>query len=192
MILQKDFYLRPVQMVARELLGKLLIREIENQHVGGYILEAEAYGGEDDQACHARIGKTERNQVMYGAGGHAYIYFTYGMHWMLNCVTGKDGFPAAVLIRAIQPVEGEDYIRRRREHVPPKHWCDGPAKLTKALDISGSLNGTDLCSQFGSLYIENGKPVIDEMVSATPRIGIQYAPEPWKSKKWRFLISDSL
>ncbi len=187
MVLERDFYLLPAQAVARGLLGKKLIRQINNQTICGYILETEAYDGERDEACHARNGKTERNKVMYGPGGYAYIYFTYGMHWMLNCVAGESGYPAAVLIRSIKPVMGLDYIRERRHPIPQEHWTNGPAKLTKALDITGELNGVDLCSKSGGLFIEEGVTITDGQVHTTARIGIQYAPEPWKSKKWRFV-----
>ena len=143
MILTREFYLRPVQMVARDILGKRLIHLIGKQRVGGIIVEAEAYDGEQDLACHARVGKTERNKVMYSQGGHAYVYFTYGMHWMLNCVTGEFGYPSAVLIRAISPTDGLNFIKTQRLNVIEKKWCNGPAKLTKALAITGELNGCD-------------------------------------------------
>ena len=137
MILSREFYLRPVQIVARDMLGKRLVHLIGNQRVGGIIVEAEAYDGEQDLACHARVGRTERNKVMYLQGGYAYVYFTYGMHWMLNCVTGEIGYPSAVLIRSIMPNEGLDFIKDQRPDVSEKAWCNGPAKLTKALAITG-------------------------------------------------------
>lgn len=179
--------MRPVQIVAREILGKRLIHLIGNQRVGGIIIEAEAYDGEQDLACHARVGRTERNKVMYFQGGHAYVYFTYGMHWMLNCVTGNIGYPSAVLIRAILPLEGIDFIKDQRSNVPEKLWCNGPAKLTRALTISNVLNGSDLCDPKGLLFIENGEEISERMVKATPRVGIQSTPEPWLSKPWRFV-----
>ena len=101
-----------MQQVARDLLGQRLVRLLNGQRVSGLILEAEAYDGESDLACHARSGRTERNSMMYGDAGHAYIYFTYGMHWMLNCVCGPAGYPAAVLLRAILPLERS--LRRSR------------------------------------------------------------------------------
>ena len=188
MILPREFYLRPVQKVAHDLLGKKLIRITCNQRVGGIILEAEAYDGEQDLACHARVGKTVRNKVMYNLGGHAYVYFTYGMHWMLNCVTGEVGSPCAVLIRAILPTDGIDFISERRSNVKENHWCSGPAKLTKALAITGELNGTDLCDPDGMLFIENGGVISNNTIHTTPRVGIQSTPEPWLSKPWRFVI----
>lgn len=188
MILERSFYLRQVQTVAFDLLGQILVRRINGQSVAGIIVETEAYDGEKDQACHARSGKTERNQVMYGHGGHAYVYFTYGMHWMLNCVTGAAGYPAAVLIRSLFPIEGLDMIRKIREPIPQNHWCNGPAKLTKALSITGKLNGADLCSSDAGLWIEKGMHIPTEGIKRAPRIGIQYAPEPWKSKNWRYTV----
>ncbi len=187
MILSREFYLRPVQIVAHDLLGKRLIHLIGNQRVGGIIVEAEAYDGEQDLACHARVGRTERNKVMYLQGGHAYVYFTYGMHWMLNCVTGEIGYPSAVLIRSIMPNEGLDFIKDQRQDVSDKVWCNGPAKLTKALAITGALNGSNLCDPMGILFIENGVEISDSKIKITPRIGIQSTPEPWLSKPWRYV-----
>jgi DNA-3-methyladenine glycosylase len=186
MILPRDFYLRPVQEVARDLLGKRLIRLVDNLMVGGIIVEAEAYDGEQDLACHARVGKTDRNKVMYSQGGYAYVYFTYGMHWMLNCVTGEIGYPSAVLIRAIEPTDGLGIIMNQRSRVSKKLWCNGPAKLTKALAITGDLNGSDLCDPNGLLFIENGLEISEKLVKITPRVGIQSTPEPWLSMPWRF------
>jgi DNA-3-methyladenine glycosylase len=189
MILPRDFYFRPVQSVARDLLGKRLTHLISGQRVGGIIVEAEAYDGEQDLACHARVGKTERNKVMYSQGGHAYVYFTYGMHWMLNCVTGETGYPSAVLIRAIAPTDGLEFISVQRPNVQEKQLCNGPAKLTKALAITGELNGSDLCDPDGALFIEQGEAISDNNIRITPRIGIQTTPEPWLSKPWRFVAT---
>jgi len=189
--MDRGFFQRETLIVARELIGKLLVRTIDNYRISGIIYETEAYDGERDLACHARSGKTDRNAVMYGDGGHGYVYFTYGMHWMVNCVAGSIGYPAAVLIRAVQPVEGIDHIRRQRAPIQEKHWCNGPAKLTKALSITNELNGVDLCSRgIGNpLHVELGFSVPDEWISSTPRIGIQNTPEPWKSKPWRFIAN---
>jgi DNA-3-methyladenine glycosylase len=187
MILPREFYLRPVQTIAREILGKRLIHLVGNKRVGGIIVEAEAYDGEQDLACHARVGRTERNKVMYYQGGHAYVYFTYGMHWMLNCVTGEIGYPSAVLIRSIMPNEGIEFIKNQRPDILEKLWCNGPAKLTKALAITGELNGSDLCDPKGSLFIENNEEISESMVKITPRVGIQSTPEPWLSKPWRYV-----
>jgi DNA-3-methyladenine glycosylase len=178
-----------VQQVARGLLGQRLVRMVEGQRVSGLILETEAYDGESDQACHARSGRTERNAMMYGPAGHAYVYFTYGMHWMLNCVCGPVSYPAAVLVRAILPQEGLDFIAARRAGIAEKLWCDGPAKLTKALSIDKNQNGADLCAPKDAIFIEKGSGIPEEDVQRTPRIGIQYAGEPWLSQPWRFVVS---
>jgi DNA-3-methyladenine glycosylase len=188
LILTRNFYRRPVQTVARELLGKRLVRQFDNQIAAGIIIEAEAYDGEQDQACHARSGKTPRNAMMYGEAGRAYVYFTYGMHWMLNCVSSEDGYPAAVLLRAIHPVEGIEIIRENRNGINFKHWCDGPAKLTHALGISGEHNGNDLCDHSSPFFIEEGLTITDNDIRTTPRIGIQNTPEPWLSKPWRYVV----
>ncbi len=187
-ILPRDFYERPVVEVARALIGKLLVRQIGNESVSGIILETEAYDGEQDQACHARSGKTKRNAVMYGPAGHAYIYFTYGMHWLLNCVTGCENYPAAVLIRSLHPTTGLERMAKNRKGIEQKSWCNGPAKLTKALCLDGTLNGCDLCQKNSTLWITEGITIPDEFIQAVPRVGIGYAGEPWISKPWRFLV----
>ncbi len=188
-ILPRDFYLQPVVETALSLIGKRLVRRVDEGILAGIILETEAYDGEQDQACHARSGKTKRNEVMYGPPGHAYIYFTYGMHWLLNCVTGPEDYPAAVLIRAVKPLQGLDMISNNRYPIAPAHWCDGPAKLTRAFSITGELNGYDLCQGTGELSVMDGIPIPAENVQATPRIGIHYAGEPWKSMPWRFVCT---
>jgi len=165
-----------------------LVRLLDGQRVSGTIVEAEAYRGEEDLACHARHGLTPRTAVMYGPPGRAYVYFTYGMHWMLNCVASPAGYPAAVLVRAIRPLEGREVIAARRPSRPEAVWCDGPGKLTQALGIDGSLNGIDLTSIEGNLWIEAELPIPDERVDITPRIGLGSTPEPWRSRPWRFLI----
>jgi len=174
--------------VARALLGMRLVRLLDGQRVGGIIVEAEAYRGEEDLACHASHGRTPRTAVMYGPPGRAYVYFTYGMHWMLNCVAAPEGFPAAVLVRAIQPLEGLGIIAARRAGRPQAIWTDGPGKLTLALGIDGKLNGVDLTTTDGGLWIEAGEAVPDERVAIGPRVGINGVPEPWLSKPWRFRL----
>ena len=119
---------------------------------------------------------------MYGPAGYAYVYFTYGMHWMLNAVTEDEDFPAAVLIRAFHPLESKGIIAARRRG----RDTAGPAKLTQALGIDGSLNGVDLCSRSSGLWMEPGIPVGDENVIPGTRVGLESVPEPWKSKPWRF------
>ena len=183
--LDREFYDRPTLTVARGLLGTRLICVLDGLRVAGFITETEAYVGEEDLGCHARSGRTKRNEVMFGSPGHAYVYFTYGMHWMLNAVTEREGFPAAVLIRAFEPVEGQDVISSRRNGKD----CLGPAKLTQALAIDGRSNGIDLCDPLSGLWIEAGQPVDDAVIITGPRVGLFSIPEPWKSIPWRFRIS---
>lgn len=167
---------------------RLVRRLMDGKRISGLIVEAEAYDGEADLACHARAGRTPRTEVMYGRPGRAYVYFTYGMHWCLNCVTGPEGYPAAVLLRAIRPDEGLEMIAARRAGRSQPEWCNGPGKLTQALGIDGTLNGVDLTAQAGGLWIEAGKAVAEEDVLVGPRVGIQNVPEPWRSKAWRFRV----
>jgi DNA-3-methyladenine glycosylase len=168
MLLERSFYERPPQVVARELLGARLVRVLAGVRLAGRITETEAYDGESDLACHARAGLTPRTRVMYGEAGHAYIYFTYGVHWMLNAVTGREGWPAAVLIRAIQPVEGLEAMAALRP--VSRAWTDGPAKLCQALNITGDLNEVDLCDPRSGLFIEADLAIANEKVSTHPRI----------------------
>ena len=187
-MLKRAFYNRPALDVARDLLGCRLVRVQSGQRMSGWITETEAYQGEEDLGCHASAGETPRTEVMYGPPGFAYVYFTYGMHWLLNAVTSPKGTPAAVLIRAIQPECGLDTMAENRPYNAKKSgWTDGPAKLTQALDIDGELNNIDLCSQDGSLWIESGVTIPDENVSKTARIGLNSVPEPWRSIPWRFV-----
>ena len=184
--LPRSFYNRNTLQVARDLLGKRLIIIEDGKRIGGLIVEAEAYRGQEDLGCHAKAGRTPRTQVMYGAPGHAYVYFTYGMHWMLNFVCEKKGFPGAVLIRAIMPTEGVQVIASRRGSQPRKHWTDGPAKLCQALGIDGGFNAADLCAPDASLFVESADPVPDQAVTTGPRVGFNNVPEPWLSIPWRY------
>ena len=185
-ILPVSFYDRDALDVARDLLGMHLVRVEDGQRVSGIITETEAYRGREDLGCHAHAGITKRNAVMFGPPGRAYVYFTYGMHWCLNFVTGSDGFPAAVLIRAVEPVEGLDLIAVRRAGRKREIWCDGPAKLTQAFGITGAQNGVDVCSLESGLFVEEGESAREETILATPRIGLNNVPEPWRSMPWRF------
>jgi DNA-3-methyladenine glycosylase len=186
--IERSFYNRPALQVARDLLGTRLVRLDQGRRIAGIILETEAYRGEQDLGCHCRAGRTPRTQVMYGPPGHAYVYFTYGMHWMLNFVVEEEGFPAAILIRAIQPVEGENLIAKRRSGQPRARWTDGPAKLCQALDIDKRFNGTDLCAPQADLFVEKGQSIPETGVTTGPRVGLNTVPEPWKSVPWRFLV----
>jgi len=182
--LPTEFYNRPTLTVARELIGARLVRILDGVKLVGLITETEGYIGETDLACHAKAGRTLRTQVMYGPPGHAYVYFTYGNHWMLNAVTEKEDFPAAVLIRAIQPIEGVEVVSARRNG----RDTFGPGKLTKAMGITKSENALDLTEANGSLWIEAGISVPDKNVTIGPRVGLNTVPEPWLSKPWRFLV----
>lgn len=185
--LSRAFFARPTLQVARDLIGMRLVRLENGRRIAGYILEAEAYIGEEDQGCHARAGRTKRTEVMYGPPGFTYVYFTYGMHWLLNLVTEGEGFPAAVLLRSIWPSEGLEDIASRREGVAPDRWTDGPGKICRALNIDGSLNGIDTCAPGADIFLEEGLSIPDSAVTNTPRVGLNNVPEPWKSIPWRFL-----
>ncbi len=184
MTLSRKFYNRPTLKVARELIGARLVRILDGQKLIGIITETEAYISEKDMACHAKAGRTPRTQVMYGPPGHAYVYFTYGNHWMLNVVTEREGYPAAVLIRAIQPIEGIEIMSKRRSG----RDTFGPGKLTQAMGITKSENGLDLTEAASSLRIEAGQAVPNSLVTKGPRVGLNSTPEPWLSKPWRFLV----
>jgi DNA-3-methyladenine glycosylase len=189
--LSRAFFARPTLEVARALLGHQLVhvQRVNGRlrRISGIITETEAYCGEEDLACHARHGRTRRTEVMYGQPGHAYVYFTYGNHWMLNIVTGKVGVPHAVLIRAVQPVEGLELIARRRQGRPENIWTDGPGKLTQAFGITGAHNGLDLNSPTAIMFIERGVAPSWRAIRTGPRVGLGATPEPWLSKPWRFL-----
>jgi len=182
--LPREFYNRSTLKVARELLGARLVQILNGQKLVGIITETEAYISEKDLACHAKAGRTPRTQIMYGPPGHAYVYFTYGNHWMLNVVTERENFPAAVLIRAIQPLEGIEIMSERRSG----RDTFGPGKLTQAMGITKSENGVDLTAAASSLRIEAGITVPNSLVTKGPRVGLNNTPEPWLSKPWRFLV----
>jgi DNA-3-methyladenine glycosylase len=186
--LNRAFFDRPTVAVARDLLGQRLVRLSNGRRLAGLITEAEAYVGQADLACHARAGLTRRTAVMFGPPGHAYVYFTYGMHWLLNCVTEQAGFPAAVLLRAIRPTEGVEVMRRRRGTVPEARLTDGPAKLAQALGIDGSFNGHDLCGRGAELFIERAPLPPGAVVVPGPRVGMGTTPEPWHSMAWNFRL----
>ena len=182
-----SFYTQPTLIVARQLIGAVLRVEHPLGPITAVITETEAYIGENDLACHCRAGKTKRTQVMYGPPGHAYVYFTYGNHWMLNAVTDVEGAPAAVLIRAVLVLEGKQIVQANRLGVPDERWSDGPGKLTKACGIDASFNEIDLTNPNGKAWIAYGRFVEDDRVTIGPRVGLYTVPEPWKSKPWRFL-----
>jgi DNA-3-methyladenine glycosylase len=185
-ILDRKFYRRDTLQVARALLGKKLVRQINGLELSGMIVETEAYCGREDSACHAHRGKTPRNAVMFGEPGHAYVYFTYGMHYMLNLVTEAAENPSAVLIRAVLPLAGIKEMEDRRKR-KGADLTNGPAKLCQALSIDKSLNGWDLtCGK--ELWVEDYKKIPAKSIIATPRIGIDYAQAKDRNALRRFLI----
>lgn len=168
--LKEDFYSDSAVNLAPKLLGKLLCRKINGEIIKMRITETEAYYGEQDTACHAHKGKTERTKIMYKKGGIAYIYLCYGIHYMLNIVTGVEGFPEAVLIRGVEGLIG-------------------PGRLTKALRIDKTLNGEDLILS-DELWLEDDGYIPN--YNTTPRVGINYATDEYKNIHWRFVVNDSV
>jgi len=182
--LRRSFYEQPTIEVARQLLGKYLIRKHPDGTTVGRIVETEAYIGPQDKACHASRGRTPRTEIMFGRAGHAYVYMIYGFHYMLNIVTEAADFPAAVLIRAVEPLEGLSLMQSRRQTERLRSLASGPGKLCRAFAIDRTLNGNDVCGKV--LYLDDhGEPA--PKVVTTPRIGVDYAGK-WKHKPWRFLI----
>jgi DNA-3-methyladenine glycosylase len=182
--LPRSFYEQSTIDVAKLLLGKFLVRKHPHGDSVGRIVETEAYIGPQDLACHAAKGRTKRNAVMFGPPGHAYVYFIYGFYNMLNLVTEAKDYPAAVLIRAVEPVTGMELMKRRRRNDELRNLASGPGKLCQAFDIDRSLNGADLCGKF--LYLEDrGEPT--PKILSTARIGVDYAGK-WKDKRLRFLV----
>lgn len=173
--------------MAKQLLGKYLVREHPEGFTAGRIVETEAYVGPQDLACHASKGRTARTEVMFGPAGHAYVYFIYGFHHMLNMVTEAADHPAAVLIRAVEPVAGIELMKCRRKVDKLRDVASGPGKLCRAFAIDRALNGADLCN--GVLYVEDyGEPAPN--FRATSRIGVEYAGK-WKNKPYRYLVRGS-
>jgi DNA-3-methyladenine glycosylase len=191
MILPRRFYNRPTLEVARDLIGKVLVHEARGGRASGVIVEVEAYIGESDPACHAAPGPTRRNAPLYGPPGIAYVYLNYGIHYLVNAITEAEGWPAAVLIRALEPRDGIPLMRRRRaggakrpSEIAVDDLCRGPGNLTRALAIDLRQNCADLTA--GALRIE------DEQIGARPlawsrRIGINVGVE----QEWRVIATDS-
>ena len=185
-LLNRIFYNRPTLEVAHDLLGKKLVRRMDGVELSGIIVETEAYIGVQDSACHAHRGRTERNAVMFGPPGLAYVYFTYGMHYLLNLVTEEEGNPCAVLLRSIEPLSGLEEMQKRRKR-GGKELTNGPAKLCQALNIDKSFNGWDV-TEGDKLWVENHQHDRPLMVLSTPRIGIAYARKKDREALWRFLL----
>lgn len=175
-ILPRDFYLRDTATVARELLGKRVVSIVNGLRVSGVITETEAYLGEADSACHASKGRTPRTEIMFGLGGHAYVYLCYGVHHLFNIVTGPRRTAEAVLVRALRPQENMDVMRiARKAGGNDRHLANGPGKLCQALNINkGAHNGLDLTAGV-TLWLEPCAFIEPEQISVTPRIGINYA-----------------
>jgi DNA-3-methyladenine glycosylase len=187
-VLPRSFYDRDAIGVARDLLGKTLVRELGGERLSARIVETEAYVGPHDLACHASKGMTDRNRVMFGEPGHAYVYFIYGMYYCLNLVTGHAGYPAAVLIRACEPLEGIEVMRRLRKKAKKDlDLMSGPGKLCIALGIDRALNGADVCDGRG-LFVLDAPPV--KGIVSCKRIGVDYAGE-YRDKPWRFYIKNN-
>ena len=183
--LTREFYARPVLLVARECIGKVLVHRTAEGVAAGRIVEAEAYRGPLDLAAHSARGLTKRTTAMYGPPGHAYVYLLYGVSWAMNIVTTADGVPHAVLIRAIEPLLGIDLMARRRRKPPDsRELTNGPGKLTNALAITGADYGRDLCGGQRKLYLERSEVPVGR-IGTSPRINVEYAGS-WASKRWRF------
>ena len=184
--LSRSFYHRPTLDVARDLIGKVLVHNALVGLVAGVIVEVEAYIGEDDPACHAASGLTQRNSPMYGRPGHAYVYRNYGVHYLLNVVTESIGYPAAVLVRAVEPLAGEALMRRRRQdskstriaRLETTELCRGPGNCSRSFGVTLRHNRIDMCAE--SLYIQDpGRSV--GAIGWSSRIGISVATE----RRWR-------
>ena len=186
--LPREFYTRSnVVAVARELLGKLLVVPAHNgKRVSGTIVEVEAYSGPQDRAAHSYGGRrTKRTETMYGIGGAAYVFFVYGMYYQFNVVTNARDTPHAVLIRAVEPVEGIELMRKRRSGQSDHNLTNGPGKLCIAMGIDRKLDAADLLGD--RVWLEQGQTVPRSQIASGPRIGIDYAEE-WRDKPWRFWV----
>lgn len=187
-VLPPEFFDRPAQHVARDLLGHVLRSDVDGRTVSARIVETEAYTGPQDPACHAaaRIGRTRRNEAMFGPPGTAYVYRIYGLHWCFNVVTGASGDPAAVLIRAAEPLAGIDTVRDRRGMAAAGGWAvpaltAGPGRLAAALGITGALDGHNL--RRTPLVLVEGSPAPEDSVRTGPRIGVSRAAD-WPLRYW--------
>ncbi len=189
-MLPESFYQRDnVVTIARELLGKTLYARARRKVTGGMIVETEAYS-QKEKGCHAFKGKTERNKIMFNNGGFAYVYLCYGIHNLFNVVTNTEGVADAVLIRALQPLEGEELMMKRMKATSIERITSGPGKLTKALGIDRNFNGKYLLSN--DVWLEdNGKIISGKDIAASKRIGIDYAGKD-AHLPWRFTIKGNL
>lgn len=181
----REFYAARALDLAPRLLGLLLVHETDGGVTAGRLIEVEAYEGPEDRACHAFGGRrTARTLRMFGPPGHAYVYFTYGMHWLFNVVAAEEGVPHVVLVRSIEPVTGLDLMARRRGGVLP--LAEGPARVTQAMGIDGGDNGKDLVSSDLYLAFPPEEIAGDVECVITPRIGVDHSGE-WRDRPWRFV-----
>lgn len=188
MILPPEFYAQNACVVARALLGARLVRILPcGERLSGMIVETEAYTGLTDLASHAHRGRTPRNAPMFEAPARSYVYLTYGIHWLLNAVCEPADQPAAVLIRAIEPLEGIDLMKQNR-HME-RNLTNGPARLTQALAITGADNRAALSEADSTIWIEAHQTFADEAIQVGARIGMGQVPEPWFSQPWRWWIN---
>lgn len=201
--LGRAFYARPIDELARALLGRLVLTVSADGLTAGRIVETEAYGGPDDRASHARAGRTPRTRPMFGPAGHAYVYLVYGLHECLNVVGEQDGRAGAVLLRALEPVVGVELMRRRRgrPHDPDWRLAAGPARLSQALGVDRQLDGYDLTLGERLWLAEDESPVAagDERgkpgrfgaagIASGPRVGVGYAGGEWAARPWRFWLA---
>lgn len=192
MILNRDFYERDTLTVAKELLGKFLVHETVEGTTIGKIVETEAYKGPEDKASHAYNNlRTERTEVQFGPKGHAYIYQIYGMHFCFDVTSGRSvGKPEAILVRALEPIDGVEIMIRRRGVTSSRiaNLTNGPSKLCMAMGITKKQNGKDLC--IPPLYIKAGVAVEEKQIMQTKRVNVDYA-EKWRHMPWRFFIKDN-
>jgi DNA-3-methyladenine glycosylase len=189
MIITRDFYLKDGVTVAKDLLGLILVHKTSEGITKGRIVETEAYMGPIDAAAHSyKATKSGRTNVQYGQGGYAYIYLIYGMYYCMNVVANQENIPEAVLIRALEPVDGIVIMKNRRRTEKLKNLCSGPGKLCQAMGITNSNYGMDLCGD--QLYLEADENTVPFETIATKRINIDYAGEA-KDYLWRFTIKDN-
>jgi len=187
--LNRRFFRREPVALAKALLGRTLVRVLDDgTRLAGRIVETEAYLGSEDRAAHSYGGRrTARNESMYLDAGHAYVYFTYGMHWCMNVVAERPGVPTACLLRAIEPLEGLDLMRAHRQRHAETDLCSGPAKLAQALRIDRSLDGVDLVTD-SRLFLERGRAIAAQRIAVASRIGVGYAGD-WALRPLRFYIA---
>jgi DNA-3-methyladenine glycosylase len=181
-MLPRSFYRRGAVEVARDLIGRVLVHQVGGLRLAGRILETEAYQGPDDRASHASRGRTRRTEPMFWRGGFAYVYLVYGMHLCFNVVTGEEDHPAAVLLRAVEPLEGLEFMRSHAPRCRPADLGRGPGRLTRALGLMLTDDRADLCRR--GLHLEEGAPIPRRRIGRSTRIGVDYAGE-WAARPWR-------